>query len=305
MSTPLPEPVAAMAARDDAWAAWVDALPRTLAGVLADWALVPDGAPTHGETALVVPVRTASGRPAMLKIAGPPPELDHEHLALQAWGGTGAVTLLRADPHRRALLLERLWREDLGEEWDVAAAETIGGLLLTLRRPALPQLRPLTDYLRDWRTDLTAATAASLPRRLVDQATHLIDGFRADDTPPALLHGDLHYANVLDSDRGWLAIDPQPMAGNPHYEVAPVLTNRLEELEGDLRGGLRRRFWAVVEAAELDDRIARDFTIVRTMLDAAWCLQDADRAGRGQHSLTAEERAYVTARIAIAKAVQD
>ena len=36
-----------------------------------------------------------------------------EHLALRAWGGNGAVQLLRADPRRFALLLERLEPRDL------------------------------------------------------------------------------------------------------------------------------------------------------------------------------------------------
>ena len=44
----------------------------------------------------------------MLKVAWADDETEHEHLALQRWGGHGAVRLLRADPHRRALLLERV-----------------------------------------------------------------------------------------------------------------------------------------------------------------------------------------------------
>ena len=35
----------------------------------------------------------------------------------------------------------------------------------------------------------------------------------------------------------WLAIDPKPMSGDPHYELAPMLWNRFEELDGDVRNG--------------------------------------------------------------------
>ena len=50
-------------------------------------------------------------------------------------------------------------------------------------------------------------------------------------TTGTLIHGDLHYENVMAADREpWLAIDPKPMSGDPHYEIAPMLWNRFEEL---------------------------------------------------------------------------
>ena len=67
--------------------------------LLEEWSLTPDGAAMRGHTALVVPVRTTGGRPAVLKICWPHPEAEHEALALQHWHGRGAVQLLRADPH--------------------------------------------------------------------------------------------------------------------------------------------------------------------------------------------------------------
>ena len=43
---------------------------------------------------------------------------------------------------------------------------------------------------------------------------------------------------MLAGDREpWLVIDPKPMSGDPHYEVAPMLWNRFEELAGDVRDG--------------------------------------------------------------------
>ena len=100
------------------------------------------------------------------------------------------------------------------------------------------------------------------------------------------MHGDLHYANVLADEAGeWLAIDPKPMAGDPHYEPAPMLWNRMDELSGpgavgSVRDGLRRRFHALVDAAGLDEARARDWVVVRMVLNAGWAVQDAQRAGR-------------------------
>jgi streptomycin 6-kinase len=97
------------------------------------------------------------------------------------------------------------------------------------------------------------------------------------------------------------------MSGDPHYEPAPMLWNRMEELGGpgavgSVRDGLRRRFHALVDAAGLDEARARDWVVVRMVLNAGWTVQDARRAGRG---LTEGERDWVTRCIAIIKAVQD
>ena len=287
------------------WATWLDTLPRLAEELVDDWALTLDGAPLHGFCSLVLPVRAAGGSPAMLKIGLQDDESEHEHLALRRWGGHGAVKLLRADPHRGAMLLERLGREDLTERWDVEACEIVGRLYATLHVPALPQLRTVTSYVERW-TDALAQMprSAPIPRRLVEQATSLARDFIVDEASTGTMtHGDLHYENVLAGDREpWLVIDPKPMSGDPHYEPAPLLWNRYDELAGDIRGGVRSRFHAVIDAAGLDEDRARDWVVVRMVINAHWTVEDAQRADR---ALDGGEQAWITRCIAIAKAVQD
>ena len=257
----------------------------------------------HGYVAVVVPVRTAGGTPAALKVSFPDEESEHEHLALQRWGGRGAVRMLRADPHRSAMLLERLHQERLLELWDLEACEIVAGLYGLLHVPALPQLRLLTSYVERWAGEMEALPRnAPLPRRLVEQAISLSRDFVADPASVGtMIHGDLHYENVMASDRApWLAIDPKPMSGDPHYELAPMLWNRFDELTGDVRGGVRRRFHALVDHAGLDEHRARDWVVVRMLNNACWHLQDPPEVQR----LTSTEE-YLTMCIAVAKAVQD
>lgn len=289
------------------WGAWLDGLAGTAAGVLEEWELRLDGAATHGFCSLVLPVRTVSGRPAVLKVGFPDDESEHEALALQHWHGNGTVQLLRADPHRRAMLLERLGPEDLSTVDDVEACETVAALYGRLHVPAPPQLRTLSSYVARWNADLAALPRqAPVPRRLVEQAVSLAGQLLTDAaTDGTLIHADLHYANVLAGDREpWLVIDPKPVSGDPHYEPAPLLWNRWDELVagGDIRAGVRRRFHAVVDAAALDEDRARDWVVVRQLHNAMWTLADAERAGRG---LDAEDRASLTRCVTIAKAVQD
>lgn len=299
----LPAGVLGFAGRGPAWAAFVDGLPRLVAELLEEWQLRPDGEATHGFCALVLPVRTAGGDPAMLKVGFPDDESEHEHLALQHWHGRGAARLLRADPHRSALLLERLHREDLTGVWDLEACEIVAGLYARIHVPAPPQLRRLTAYVERWSADLALLPRnAPVPRRLVEQALSLSRDLVADPASTgAMVHTDLHYENVLAGDREpWLVIDPKPVSGDPHYELAPMLWNRYDELAGDVRNGLRRRFHTLVDAAGLDEHRARDWVVVRMVHNALWRLQDEPDVQR----LTPTDE-YLTMCVAVAKAVQD
>ncbi|MGZ4461028.1 MAG: aminoglycoside phosphotransferase family protein [Nocardioides sp.] len=303
----IPVPFLAPGDRGASWGAWLAALPRLLADVAGEWELSWDGEPRHGYCALVVPVRTTGGRPCVLKASWPHPEEEHEHIALQRLQGDGMVRMYRADPRRHVLLLERLHPEDLTGLWDVEACEVVAGLYRRIHVPAPPQLRSLPSYVRGWSDRLAALPRdAPLPRRLVEQAVSLGRTLADDpDSVGTMVHGDLHYANVLAADREpWLAIDPKPVSGDPHYEVAPMLWNRWDEVvaSGDVRDTVRRRFHTLVDAAGLDEDRARDWAVVREVHNALWTIEDALAAGRG---LDAADREWVTRCVTIAKAVQD
>ncbi len=210
---------------------------------------------------------------------------------------------MRADPHRFALLLERLHPTDLHDLWDLEACELVAGLYGRLHVPALPQLRTLSSYVETWVGELSGLPrTAPIPPRLVQQAVSAGRAFLGDAAIDGrLLHADLHYANVLAADREpWLAIDPKPLSGDPHYEIAPMLFNRYDELVGDYRDGVRRRFHTLVDAAGFDEHRARDWVVFRMVCNAMWLLQEKPGGRR-----TTSDDAWLTVCVAIAKAVQD
>ncbi|MEJ7774584.1 MAG: aminoglycoside phosphotransferase family protein [Nocardioidaceae bacterium] len=301
----LPLGVVEFGLRGPEWAAFVRRLPRLFSELTDEWDLAYDGEAWHGHCSLVTPVRTSAGVPAALKVTWDGDvESEFEALALQRWGGRGSVRLLRADPHRRALLLERLQQETLAEIGDIEACEVVAGLYPHLHVSAPPQLRTVTSYVERWVAPLLSlARDAPIPRRLVEQAVTLARDLVADPSSTGVLvHGDLHYANVLRGDRlPWLAIDPKPMSGDPHYEPAPMLWNRWEELAGDVRDGVRRRFHTLVDGGGLDEDRARDWVVVRMVLNAHWAIEDADRLGR---PLDRDGLEWITICVAVAKAVQ-
>ena len=310
MPVTIPPGLLSQRALGDDWGRWLDRLPRLADELLADWRLRPTELSLHGFCSLVVPVVDSDGATGALKVGFDGDEESlHEGLALQHWGGRGAVRLRRADPHRRALLLDWLPGPDLGDAWDVEACEVVGGLYRRLHVPAMPQMATVASYVERWLRELDElGRHIPVPRRYVEQALSIGPDLLAVDTAPVVVHGDLHYANVMADETGeWLAIDPKPMAGDPHYEPAPMLWNRMDELSGPLavgsvRDGLRRRFHTIVDVAGLDEARARDWVVVRMVLNAGWAVQDAQRAGR---RLLPEEQEWITRCIAITKAVQD
>lgn len=305
----VPDGLRALPDREPTWEPWLARLPGLVGELLDEWDLEPDGEAVHGQCSLVLPV-LASGVRAALKVGWPHDEARHEHLALQHWHGRGAVELLRADPHRWALLLERAGPADLDRLDDVAACEAVGALYGLLHRPAVPRLDRLSAAAAAWSRRLTDLPRdAPVPRRMVERAAGLARTFAQDPrTDGTLLHGDLHGQNVLASDRPegppWLAIDPKPLSGDPHAEPAPLLWNRWDEVlaSGDVRRAVRRRLDAVVDAAGLDPDRARDWVVVRATVNALWKVESL-----GQRSAPpdAGDREWLTRMVTIAKVVLD
>src|SRR4051794_10867407 len=145
-----------MANRAPDWARWVDGLPKLAAEILEEWGLTQVDIAQHGYCALILPVSTSDGDDAMLKLAFPEEESEYEHLALSRWDGNGAVRLLRADPARRAMLLEQLHDRDLTDLPDIEACEVVARLYRRLHVPAPPQVRRLSTQGARWGEMLTA-----------------------------------------------------------------------------------------------------------------------------------------------------
>ncbi|MGQ0467836.1 MAG: aminoglycoside phosphotransferase family protein [Sporichthyaceae bacterium] len=245
-----------------------DALSAHAADLLEEWKLAPDGAPERRPRSLVVPVRTESGTPVVLKVAEPSEDGALAHLALRHWHGNGAANLLRADPHRDALLLERLGPDDLGTIWDLTACEVIGELYGRLHVPAPPQLRRLPDVVRAGAERLR--TDGPLPRRMVEQTRGLGRDLVEDPASVGtMIHGNLHHGNVLAAGEDWAAVSPRPLSGDPHWEPAPALLANWDEVSEDVRFGVRRRFDTLIDVASLDEDRARAWTVVRLVHVAA------------------------------------
>lgn len=257
---------------------WVAALPHLVAAMLTEWSLEVDGPPMSGQSALLLPVRGPEG-PAVLKLGWPHTETTGGHLALRAWDGRSAVRLLAADPRRSVLLLERLTTEDLSQGWDEEAVAVIAGLHTDLHVAPLPQVPSLNPRVEEI---LARPAARGLPRRYLEQARSTLRSLGTEGAAARLLHGDLHYGNVLSDGTDWVAIDPKPVNGHPAWEVAPLLTNRVEEMGtgAALRWSVRRRVEVACEAAGLDEDVVRPVSALREVVGAVWAVEEGEDPAR-------------------------
>ncbi|MEV6417083.1 aminoglycoside phosphotransferase family protein [Kribbella sp. NPDC051718] len=263
---------------------WLDAAPALAAEYLDRWNLRLDGEPLHGMASIVLPVvRAADGTRAMLKLQPFTDENKGEALGLKTWSTDDVVEVLDDDPATATILLERLEPRSLADlPDDTEATRILAELLARLCVvPAPPGLRRLEDIVTEMLTDATELIPRladpdqqDLVRRYAAQAAELVQ-----EPGDRLLHWDLHYENVLAAQRKpWLVIDPKPLAGDPGFELLPVLHNRWDDLvaSGDLHRAIRRRFDLMLEVTGLERERAVGWTMVRILQNVLWDLDGAE-----------------------------
>lgn len=213
--------------------------------ILTTWVLTTPRLVAETPRATIWQVTRPNGHPAALKLLRPGQSEEANGIAyLRAQNGKGAVSVLAQDGN--ALLMAWCNGPSLGDlvrsGQDDAATEILCDVIETLHaanaspstlEPLSHRFAPLTDTSQDG--DLAAAAQI---------ARHLL----ATSPPPQPLHGDLHHDNVLQSSRGWLAIDPKGVLGDPAYEPANAFRN--PDGAGDL-------IFSPARIAHLADRFAQ------------------------------------------------
>lgn len=266
--------------------AWIAGLPALAAEFLDRWELERDGAAGAGEASLVLPVLRRHGTRAVLKLQMPREETTAALIGLRTWNGAGMVRLLDHDPGSSTMLLERLdaARTLTSIEDDDVAMGILAELQARLVRvPAPPGLRSLGDIATEMLEQVPEAVAA-----LADPADRqLLRGWASavaelvGEPGDRMLHWDLHYDNVLAAHREpWLAIDPEPLAGDPGFDLWPALDSRWDDLvtKGDAPRVVRRRFDLLTEVLGLDRARATGWTLGRLLQNSLWAIDDGETA---------------------------
>ncbi|TBO56366.1 hydroxyurea phosphotransferase [Streptomyces kasugaensis] len=266
--------------------AWIAELPRLGGDFLERWGLRLDGPAAYGMASLVLPVLQADGAPAVLKLQQLREETAGVATGLRAWRGDGMVRLLDHDVASGTQLLERLdaARPLSSVADDQVAVQVLAELMARLTAVPAPQgLRRLSDLaaaMLDRTPQAVPALRDPAERRLVRTCASAVAEL-IGEPGDRLLHWDLHYDNVLAGEREpWLAIDPEPLAGDPGFELLPALDNRWDEVlaTGDVARAVLRRFDLLTEVVGLDRRRAAGWTLGRVLQNALWDIEDGKTA---------------------------
>lgn len=120
---------------------------------------------------------------------------------------------------------------------------------------------------------------APLPTGVVRAARMTRDRLLRDPVQGRVLHGDLHPQNLLWAhDRGWVAIDPHGVVGDPGYDVGPFLIN---PWNADPVALLNRRLPLLAQLLGMPVERVAAWGLVRAVLAEAWHVQDTGRTAGG------------------------
>ncbi|WP_225101322.1 aminoglycoside phosphotransferase family protein [Streptomyces sp. CoH27] len=225
-----------------------------------------------GRSSLVLLVRRADGTPAVLKLAPPRARPESERAALAHWGGLGAVQLLEAGGEEGVLLLERLHPDVSVRSLPEAKAllEAAG----TLRRL---WVEPPAEHVFETVAERTGRQAAAMragaeadpeAAPLVDAALAAREELLAAPPEHRLLHGTFRQSKVLSGERmPWLAVGPDPVAGECAFDLARLVRDRVEDLIATPSGAsaVRRRIKRLSESLEVDQDRLRGWTLFRAV----------------------------------------
>lgn len=222
--------------------AWLEALPRLVRELEAEWDIAVGNAFPAATEAFVTEATCADGTRAVLKLILPrdAEAAAHEATALRLAAGEGCPRLLQEDVVRGALLLERLGRS-LYElrlparerhEILVSAAERIW-------RPAPDSGLPTGAAKARWLAEFVVSMWEELDRpcseRAIEHALACAErrGAAHRDETAVLVHGDVHQWNALEAGDGFKLVDPDGLVAEPEYDLGIVM--REDPLDGDLR----------------------------------------------------------------------
>jgi streptomycin 6-kinase len=253
-----------------------------LAAVLDRWGASDPAPIAVTTTSAVYRVRLADGGSAIVKdltLIGGKHELRGADL-LEWRDGAGYVKLLSRDG--TTLLLEDAGSysllDHLNERGDDSATSVAAEALMTMHaESALPPPDTL-EPLRGWFASLFGM-ASTDTNPLVAEAAAVADALLDDQRDVRPLHGDFHHENLWRGERGWLAIDPKGLIGDPAYDVANMFCNPLgrDDLRTDPAriGSLARVF-----ARTLDRDMATmlRWAFVHACLSASWHREDGNAA---------------------------
>jgi len=201
---------------------------------------------------------------------------------LRCFNGNGAVKLLAADDgaHLLEFIDGRQLKSIVAEGNDNQATGIICEVINSLHAYSGPVPGDLISMSRNFQG--LFLRAPNEPRDSIyiagaKLAEHLI----ATEQEIRVLHGDIHHENVMESsERGWLVIDPQCLAGERTYDLANTFYNPNGFLNlAESPEAIRSRCDIFSSQLKIDRKRILEYAFAYGCLSAAWSMEDGQDAG--------------------------
>lgn len=254
---------------------WLADLPSIIADISKEWNLT-NLQPATNLSFNAVLFGYMDTQAIILKLSFSPEALKKEANALLAFSHHGCVEVLKL--RNDALLLQcavpGVSLQDsfaVDELTYLKIALPLIDLLHMSPVPAQHQFPSLHDWFatfdKDW----------PLPKNYLARARILRDKLLNTGIKPALLHGDMHQANIISNHNGWLIIDPKGVVGDPIFDkVGCLIREPIEPLlqHHDMLNILRNRIEFVAGYLHTDSVLIMEWTLLQAVLSCCWLLED-------------------------------
>lgn len=256
---------------------WFDNLPKTIEHLSIKWNL--SNLKVHQNLSYnYILDGLQNKQPIILKIGYDKLNISNEFDALSVFQNHGVIKMYDTDLENGALLLERAvpgkTLKSLFPVSDNKAMEIACTLIDNLHRAKIPSennFPTLENWLqiidKDW----------DLPKEHLLRARELKEYLLKSTQQIVMLHGDLHYDNILSCENHWKVIDPKGVIGDATYDkTGCLLREPLKELlqTKDVVSLLSTRINLVSKHFNLEIERIIDWTYVQTVMAICWCFED-------------------------------
>jgi len=230
----------------------------------------------------VISVKRKNGELAVLKIYFPDdPEFVNQLAFLKTVNGKGAIKVLETDEKNFAVLLEQCVPGNTLSSLNNEVKETNIFCEVVkqtwIKSPAdhdFPGIeKEIEDF--DWYLKNYDQFNDYIDTETIIKARQKYAKLLNTQTDLYLLHSDLHHENILESERGWLAIDPKGVLAEREYEVNAFLRNPIKRAENNLltKEILVKRLDIIARKLDLNRQRIIDWCFCQTLLSIIWGLQ--------------------------------
>ena len=116
-----------------------------------------------------------------------------------------------------------------------------------------------------------------IPKEQLQLARNLKNDLLSNSQTQVLLHGDVHYANILSDGIDWVIIDPKGVIGDPLYDMTGALLREpFKQIMNlpDIPKMLRHRMDFVAQYNNSNMQQIWAWTHVQTVMSICWSLED-------------------------------